>query len=116
MKIELNIINQTKSPIPKKIEIESAILEVLKEKGFDINVEIDIKIVEKDEIQKLNKKYRNLDKPTDVLSFPLFDKPPKKSNIPIAFGDIVICPECAKNGILFLTKHATLHLLGYHHK
>lgn len=121
MKVILDIINDTKSTIPATKDIEAAILEVLKDKGFDIDCEIDIKIVSKDEIQALNKKYRKLDKPTDVLSFPQFDKPPKKSDETILLGDIVICPSFRaksrndNNDILFLIKHSTLHLLGFHH-
>ena len=115
MKINVDIDNQTKITIPTLKDIETIILDVLKEKGFDSNCEIDIKIVGKDEIRKLNKKYRNLDKPTDVLSFPQFDKPLKKSDETILLGDIIICPEMASDDILFLVKHSTLHLLGYHH-
>ena len=116
MKVTLDIQNQTKSTIPSRKDIEDTILDVLKEKGFDIDCEIDIKIVSKDEIHKLNKKYRNVNKPTDVLSFPQFEKPPKISEDTILLGDIIICPEMAQEDILFLIKHSTLHLLGYHHK
>lgn len=116
MKIELDIINNTKSTLPSQKEIANAILEVLEEKNVDLNVEVDIKVVDKREIQRLNKKYRNLNKPTDVLSFPLLKKLPKKSDETILLGDIFISPEMAEDSILFLVKHATLHLLGYHHK
>ncbi len=116
MKIKLDIINETKCSLPSQKDIEDTILDVLKNKGFDGDFEVDIKIVSKDEIQSLNKKYRHLNKPTDVLSFPLFDKPPQKSDEMILLGDIVICPEMAADDILFLIKHSTLHLLGYHHK
>ncbi|MDO8686766.1 MAG: rRNA maturation RNase YbeY [Candidatus Berkelbacteria bacterium] len=123
--ITIDIDNKTKSTIPATKDIESAIFDILKEKGFDINCEIDIKIVSKDEIQKLNKKYRKLNKPTDVLSFPQFDKPPARHasagvaggpKVPILLGDIIICPEMATDDILFLVKHSVLHLLSYHHK
>ncbi|OGD55994.1 rRNA maturation RNase YbeY [Candidatus Berkelbacteria bacterium RBG_13_40_8] len=115
MKITIDIENNMNSTIPATKDIEAAILDILKDKGFDLNCEIDIKIVSKDEIQKLNREYRHIDKPTDVLSFPQFDRPPKKSDVPIALGDIVICPEMAQDDILFLIRHSTLHLLGYHH-
>lgn len=115
MKIELVIINETNAKVPDKNEISRAILDVLKEKKFDCDIEAGLKVVGKDEIQKLNKKYRNLDKPTDVLSFPIYDKLPKKSDKPVLLGDIIICPECATQDFLFLVKHSVKHLLGYHH-
>jgi probable rRNA maturation factor len=71
--------------------------------------------VEKDEMQKLNKKYRKKNKPTDVLSFN-FDE---GNNL----GEIVICPEFIKdNGkdfkkeVMQVFIHGILHLLGYDHE
>tara|TARA_R110002050_G_scaffold8396_5_gene30811 strand:- start:905 stop:1390 length:486 start_codon:yes stop_codon:yes gene_type:complete len=77
------------------------------------------------EIQKLNKDYRDKDKPTNVLSFPnepLSDKPDRQ----ILLGDIIfsidtIEKEANEQGKLFadhlshLTIHGFLHLLGYDH-
>ena len=70
------------------------------------------------EIQALNKKYRKLDKSTDVLSFPTEDYEPGPDGV-VRLGDIVICKEQAKlkgYSVAFLTRHAMLHLLGVHHK
>ncbi|MGD9554516.1 MAG: rRNA maturation RNase YbeY [Arcobacteraceae bacterium] len=73
-------------------------------------------------IQKLNKEHRNIDKPTDVLSFPLeFDLP----HMPL--GSIVISVDYAKEKanefnhtleeeIALLFIHGLLHLLGYDHE
>lgn len=69
-------------------------------------------------IQSLNKKYRQLDKPTDVLSFPTEDYEPGPDGV-VRLGDIVICQEQAKlkgHRVAFLIRHAMLHLLGVHHK
>ena len=99
---------------------------------FDVNVLNDIYsyLTEKDielilttdeEIQKLNKTYRNKDKPTDVLSFPLEEMP----GMPL--GSIVISIDTAKRGaeefghsvedeIKLLFIHGLLHLLGYDHE
>lgn len=69
------------------------------------------------EIQWLNKKYRGIDKSTDVLSFPLdFDQ---GADGVLRLGDIVICKSKAKeknHQIEFLIKHGMLKLLGNHHK
>jgi probable rRNA maturation factor len=88
------------------------------------NTEISITFVDNEEIQSLNKTYRNIDKATDVLSFP-FDN---SFNLPIhVLGDIVISTEKAvvqaeeydntlNREIGFLITHGMLHLLGYDHE
>ena len=116
LKIDLNIENNTHHKIPAQKQIKQVISEVFKNKKIDIKAIIGLKIVSKDEIQKYNQKYRHLDQPTDVLSFPIYEHPPKKTDKPILLGDIIICPDCAQDNILFLVAHATKHLLGYHHK
>ncbi len=85
------------------------------------NKDIELVAVYSDDIQELNKTYRDMDKPTDVLSFPLEDV----ENTPI--GSIVINVDKAKEvskrlshsfeeefELLFL--HGFLHLLGYDHE
>ena len=68
-------------------------------------------IAKKEEIKKLNKKFRKKNKPTDVLSFLLND--------PNCFGEIVICPEVVKEKkeeIIRVFIHGILHLCGYDHE
>lgn len=112
-------------PFFKKI-IESAVKEVglaNKKVGLSIN------LVSKTRIQSMNKKYRNKNKPTDVLSFPLHNYllPNKTKETILEIGDIFICPSVAvekaqKNNssvideLKFLTVHGLLHLLGYDHE
>ena len=70
------------------------------------------------QIQKLNLKHRGIDRPTDVLSFPLADFSPGPDGI-IRLGDILICKAQAKkkgHRLAFLIRHAMLHLLGEHHR
>ena len=75
-------------------------------------------------IKKLNKKFRNKNKPTDVLSFPLEKKLNLKKNLYL--GDIVISYEFMnnpkslknlefKNNVTKIFIHGFLHLLGYDH-
>ena len=72
---------------------------------------LSLAFVNEEEIKKLNKKFRNKNKPTDVLSFELSDDK--------SLGEIVICPKVVKeNGddIKKIFIHGILHLLGYDHE
>lgn len=79
------------------------------------NVEIEIDFVDALAIQKLNRQYRKIDKPTDVLSFPQAPVPQKIRHL----GSIVIAPEIVKEKdeeIDDVIKHGILHLLGFDHE
>ncbi|NPA13536.1 MAG: rRNA maturation RNase YbeY [Aquificae bacterium] len=97
---------------------------ILKQLNLD-GVEVSITLTDNDTIQQINKEWRNKDKPTDVLSFPIDEKPPKyKYRI---LGDVVISLPYAKkqaeeigypykDEVLRLLIHGILHLLGYDHE
>ena len=103
------------------------ITEVLKVENFNENAEVSLSIVDKDTIHKLNKDYRNVDRETDVLSFPMDEEAFDDEGNPIfLLGDIVICLDVARNQaaefghslereMMYLICHSTLHLLGYDH-
>ena len=85
------------------------------------NKDIEVVLTTNDEIQKINKEYRNIDKATDVLSFPLENLP----NTPL--GSIIISVDMAneyaklykhsiEDEIKLLFLHGLLHLLGYDHE
>lgn len=116
MSIDLNIDNKISAQIPEKKKIVDTIISVLKEKNLEGDFAVDLIVVSAQEIHTLNREYREIDKPTDVLSFPIHEKLPSANKTPILLGDIVICPEMAKVDILELIRHSTLHLLGIHHK
>jgi rRNA maturation RNase YbeY len=66
------------------------------------------------EIRALNKKWRGIDAPTDVLAFPLGDF--NYTTLKTELGDVVICRECAGNlSEEYLFLHGLLHLMGYTH-
>ena len=107
----------------------NVVKETLKYENFTDNTEISITIVTNDEIKKINSKFRNIDRPTDVLSFPMIDfangEIPDFSEI-IILGDIIINIDKAllqadeyghslERELGFLTAHSMLHLLGYDH-
>ena len=89
------------------------------------SVEVSVNLVDEKRIQELNKKYRNKDQVTDVLSFPLDEEHMSRYNI-IALGDIFICLSFAKDksiregialgkNLAWMTVHGFLHLMGYDH-
>lgn len=83
-----------------------------------MKVVADISFVDEPASQRLNLKFRKINRPTDVLSFPLADFRPGPDGI-IRLGDIVICKEQAEkkgHSLSFLIKHAMLHLLEEHHR
>jgi probable rRNA maturation factor len=121
--------------------IEDVIKESLKEEKVPYDVEISLSIVTKEEIREINKEYRQIDKSTDVLSFPQLE--PVENGIIdwsaidknrdidldthlLMLGDIIICDEIAidqakeyghslEREVCFLVAHSMLHLLGYDH-
>ena len=110
-------------------------------KDTDAEISVDIRLVGSDAIRKLNAQYREKDKVTDVLSFPILDMTDGKLQnklMPYDFsydedkkllpiGDVVICPERARKQaeeyghsmdreMVFLAVHSLLHLLGFDHE
>ena len=96
------------------------------------NLEISFSLVNNNQIKKINKETRYQDKPTNILSFPHFDKDEinnlrKSKNNYIFLGDIVIAYEKIdneavkqnkkfKNHLTHLILHSILHLLGFDHQ
>jgi probable rRNA maturation factor len=106
----------------KKLNKISSIVKFFKGK----NVSFTILLTNSLNMRKLNKKFRNLNKPTDVLSFPFFSRDDLKLNKKKSFyiGDIAISYEIInlrskKNDFLIefdkVWIHGILHLLGYDH-
>ncbi|MGB9857234.1 MAG: rRNA maturation RNase YbeY [Dictyoglomaceae bacterium] len=97
--------------------------EVLKRKGLSpINYDISIVFVDDEKIRELNKKYRNKDNPTDVLSFNLGKDPRGRIigeiyiSIPSAEKQSIENNKSLLNEIAFLSLHGVLHILGYDHE
>lgn len=99
--------------------------------GLDDMTEVDITIVDNEEIHTLNREYRNVDRPTDVLSFALDEGEEDEPELidgpeEHLLGDIIISAETAQRQgeefghglereIVYLAVHGLLHLLGYDH-
>ncbi len=99
--------------------VKKAVEGTLKYEGFDNDCEISVTFTDNEIIRELNKEYRDIDRETDVLSFPMDEDD--------MLGDIVISLEKAKEQaeeyghsiereISFLCVHSCLHLLGYDHE
>ena len=81
--------------------------------------EVSVTLVDDEMIREINLKHRNVDMPTDVLSFPMgengqYDVDPETGAKML--GDIVIYGHTFRREIGYLTVHAMLHLLGYDHE
>ena len=90
---------------------------------------VSITLTTPENIRKLNKEYRNIDKETDVLSFPMFEKEELKdfkSSCKEVLGDIVISVERVKQQAVeyghsferelsYMVVHGFYHLMGYDH-
>lgn len=124
--------DRTDSVPSDDIDTLQRLLEVAAEKeGISSAAELSVNFVDNEEIQELNRNYRQQDKPTDVISFAMQDTmegetPIVGEGIPLVLGDIVISVDRAKEQaeeynhtlqreIGFLTVHGFLHLLGYDH-
>jgi len=108
------------------LELLNKIIDLTLKKENVNNAMFNVIFLYNDEIHKINKEYRNIDRPTDVISFALEDdKSYPKLDIRI-LGDIYISVDKIKSQALeynhserreisFLLVHGLLHLLGYDH-
>ena len=121
--------NTVKIPSGMRLLIRRCCNAVLLMEQFEDSAEISVRFVDNEQIRELNGEYRDIDKATDVLSFPLgengvYDHNP--SSGAALLGDIVISMQRAMEQaeeyghsldreVAFLTVHSMLHLLGYDH-
>ncbi|OLA55989.1 MAG: rRNA maturation RNase YbeY [Firmicutes bacterium CAG:272_52_7] len=108
--------------------VKRAVLAVLDFEDFGRRAEGSVTFTDNEGIHALNREYRNVDRPTDVLSFPLSDGEDYDTDgDAVLLGDIVISLERAQTQaeeyghsfereVAFLTVHSMLHLLGYDHE
>ena len=127
--------------LPVKEIIEEIVAEALDYEGCPYEAEVSVVLTDNEEIRRLNKEYRDIDRPTDVLSFPMLEYPapsdfsqaeegyedcfnPETGELML--GDIMISvdkvtEQAEKYGhskereLAFLTAHSMLHLCGYDH-
>jgi probable rRNA maturation factor len=125
---------QDKSKIGYRLRqlVKTAIEKTLAHERFRKKAEVSVSFVDNDEIHTLNRVFRDKDRPTDVLSFPMWEDDGMGGDLDpaigaVMLGDIVISAEKAKEQaeeyghsltreICFLAVHSTLHLIGYDHE
>ena len=99
--MNLLLANDTKKDLDLDLireRAEKTIEEVLRVENFTENAEVSLSIVDMETIHRLNKEYREVDRPTDVLSFPMDEEGYDNEGNPIfLLGDIVICLDVAEN-------------------
>lgn len=123
----VEIFNETNEKI-EELDILKPLLEHAKEieQLKNIELEFSVIIVDNKKIHEINKQYRNIDRPTDVITFALEDYEDVKFDNYRPLGDIYISIDKAKEQakeyghtlkreLAFLTIHGFLHLLGYDH-
>ncbi len=127
--IVINLYIGSRYPV-NRAKLRKAAREVLKNNGID-HAQVDISVVGKRKIKKLNESELKHEGTTDVLSFPIHEKNslndfPLPEGIPPHLGDIVVSfPEAVNTAkrygklvddqICFYLQHGMMHLLGYHH-
>lgn len=116
----------------KEEELIRKVIEcVLKEEGVKKNLDVYVTLTNNETIRKINAEHRNIDKATDVLSFPMFDREEipllkKEDNSEDILGDIIVSIEKVREQaeeyghsfereLAYLVTHGMLHLLGYDH-
>ena len=121
---------KVKIPVGMRLLIRKCCQAVLSYENFGNDAEVSVSFVDNEEIRQLNKVYRNKDRSTDVLSFPLGEDGVYDVNQEtgaMLLGDVVISMETAvkqaqtyghslEREVGFLTVHSMLHLLGYDHE
>jgi probable rRNA maturation factor len=114
------------SDIPSSGDIQRWVENAVSRSIDDPGAEVSVRVVDEDEMQTLNRDYRDQDKPTNVLSFPAGEVaglPPGESSM---LGDIVVCAgvvarEAEEQGKPLgdhwghMLVHGVLHLLGHDH-
>lgn len=122
---EVELIKKVDEEIDELEEVRKFIDFALKEQKLD-NVVFNVIIIDNEEIHKINKEYRGIDCPTDVISFALEDDDTFVAMEKRILGDIYISIDKAREQaveyghsllreLCFLTIHGILHLLGYDH-
>ena len=123
--------NEMNEEFDKYEEIYQKLMEkTFKKLNIKKDYEVDVNLIDNERIHEINREYRHVDRPTDVISFAFLDhvdgEVTIKGDIPTLLGEIFISTDKAKEQaeayghsllreMSFLFVHGLLHLLGYDH-
>lgn len=133
MNITIDFIDETNEVDEDNIELLEGLLNFTAEKeNISENTELSVTFVNNQRIHEINKEYRKIDRPTDVISFAMEELgegeiPITNADMPRILGDIIISIEKTREQaeeyghsftreLGFLAVHGFLHLLGYDHE
>lgn len=135
--MELTIYDETKQVSPHQMELADHILRYAADYlHLPDNTELAVTLMDNEHIHQINKEYRGVDKPTDVISFAMEEEDPNelpiiipdelKDEIPQSLGDLMVSMDkvaeqaeylghSQDRELGFLLVHGFLHLNGYDH-
>ena len=123
LSIDLQLAHEDPDFTPEPAALKRYVTAALEGADYHEDAELTVRMTDSQEIRELNRDYRHMDKPTNILSFP-FECPPEVK-LPL-LGDLIVCTEVLKREageqgksveehFAHLIVHGTLHLLGYDH-
>ena len=141
MTINIEYEAEEKLDLPWEEIIQKVVLAALDYEDCPYEAEVNVVLTDNEEIRRLNREYRDIDRPTDVLSFPMveYEKPSDFSHVEeeyadcfnpetgeLMLGDIILSVDKIKEQaesyghsqtreLAFLVAHSMLHLCGYDH-
>lgn len=128
--MQVNVLIEHGQALVETLQTQDLVTFVLHEMNCPESTDVTISFVTNERIHQLNRDFRDMDKPTDVLSFECDNVPFEDENVDLAqeyeLGDVVIAPDVAlaqtkeygttfEEEVTLLTVHGLLHLCGYDH-
>lgn len=139
--LEIELVDQRNNPKEEGLDglFQAVGEQVLSQQGVDMDASVSVSLVEEEEIQRINREFRGVDRVTDVLSFPMLAGKLKElqdhdlvGNFDpetgcLFLGDLVLCPariveqaqeygHSQRREYGYMLAHGLLHLLGYDHE
>lgn len=128
--MQVNVLVEHGQALVESLQTEELVTFILNEMNCPQSTDVTISFVTNERIHQLNRDFRDMDKPTDVLSFECDNVPFEDEDVDLAqeyeLGDVVIAPDVAlaqtkeygttfEEEVTLLTVHGLLHLCGYDH-
>lgn len=128
--MQVNVLIEQGAEAVEPLDLEGLVTFVLREMNCPDNTDVSLSFVSDERIHELNREYRGIDRPTDVLSFECDNVPFEDEDIDQAMeyelGDVIIATDVAtrqtheygttfEEEVTLLVVHGLLHLCGYDH-